>query len=262
MRKILKAVGVSAISRLCYLRDLSATAFTVFLVMWRRETWKRTVRDVLARQILFTGVEASRFVVFIALLIGVSVVVQAQLWLNRVGQSALLGPILVAVLIRELGPLLVNFIVIGRSGTAIATELGSMSVSGEVRLLDSLGLDPMIYLVWPRVVGVTVSVFCLSVLFVAFSFVSGFVSGLFLGGGQESPLVFVRSVFKAITPADVTNFIAKSFFPGVLTGTICCLEGLSASSRHEIPIFATRAVVKSVTALFLTMAVISVLTYA
>src|SRR3712207_9576670 len=65
-------------------------------------SWRRTVRDVLARQVLYSGVEATPFTVVVAFLVGVSIVVQVQLWVRKVGQSQLIGPLLVAVVIREL----------------------------------------------------------------------------------------------------------------------------------------------------------------
>jgi len=224
-------------------------------------TWSRTVRNVLARQILFTGYDAVKFISLVALMAGISVVVQAQVWLTQFGQTALLGPILVMVIMRELGPLLANFVVIGRSGTAIATELGNMNVAGEVKVLDALGLDPFIYLVIPRVLGVMLSVFCLTVIFVFVSFVSGYLFSQALGKAGD-PVMFVESVSRAVRPADVLNFFAKTLVPGLLTGAICCVEGLSVDvAETAVPQAATRAVVRSITALFITSALVSVLTY-
>ncbi len=255
-------IGSYLISKWRYLRHLAAVTAAVLMLTFRGEVRRRTVRDVLARQILFTGFEAIRFISLLALLIGLSVVVQTQVWLTRVGQTELLGPVLVMVIVRELGPLLVNFIVIGRSGTAIAIELGNMNVSGEVRVLDSQGLDPLVYLVWPRVLGVAVSVFCLTIVFIVVSFISGYLSGLVMGANPASPGLFIESVFKAVQPADVFNLIAKTLVPGLLTGVICCTEGLSVQAAiTEVPQASTRAVVRSVTALFLASALVSVFTY-
>jgi len=200
---------------------------------------------------------------FIAFLMGVSVVAQAQLWLTRVGQKALLGDILVMIVIREAAPLLTNFVVIGRSGTAIATELASMRVSGEVHLLEQLGIDQFIYLVVPRVFGVMVSVFCLTVIFVVVSFTSGYITGLAMGVETGHPAVFIRSVFQALTPAGFLNVAAKTLLPGLTTGALCCFEGLSIrGAATEVPQAGTRAVVYSVAVLFLVSAGVSVFTYA
>lgn len=259
---ILVLPGRYFLARWRFLRYLAAVTATVAAVCFKRGTFRTTVRNVLARQVLFTGFEAIGFVSLLAFLVGIAVVVQAQVWLVRAGQAALLGPLLVMVIVREIGPLLVNFVVIGRSGTAIATELGNMNVSGEVRLLDSLGLDPLIYLVVPRVLGVMISVFCLTILFITVSFGSGYISGVLLGASTASWQFFARSVLGAIQPEDIFNLLAKTLIPGLLTGVICSVEGLGVSRAiTEVPQAATRAVVRSVTALFLTSVIISVFTY-
>lgn len=262
MSNWLGRMGEGVNSKLRVHSDTAAIVWTVLTLAFRRTTWRRTVRAVLARQILFTGYEATRFIAMVAFMVGISVVVQMQVWLARVGQTGLLGPVLVMVVIRELGPLLVNFIVIGRSGAAIATELGNMKSTGEVDVLDAQGLDPFIYLVVPRVIGVAVSVFCLTIIFIIFSFLSGYLSGLLLGANPGQFVLFVESVFRALSPADVVNLLVKTFVPGALTGAICCMEGLSAGySMTEVPQVTTRSVVRSVGALFVVSAVMSVLTY-
>ncbi|NCC52057.1 MAG: ABC transporter permease [Spartobacteria bacterium] len=255
-------LGRGVITKWRQLRGLVALLVTVAWLALHPRYWRATVRDVLVRQVLFTGVEAVRFISLIALLVGMSIVLQAQLWLTKFGQSALLGPLLVAVIIREVGPLLTNFVVIGRSGAAIAAELGNMRVSGEVRVLDAQGLDPLPYLVLPRVVGMGISVFCLTLVFIGVSLFSGYVSGMLLGVTTVSPGMFTTSVFKAVSPSDVVNVIAKTLIPGMLTGAICCQEGLSVErSITEVPQATTRGLVRSVMALFITSALVSLLTY-
>ncbi len=244
------------------LSRLFAVAWTVLSAAVQPRFWPLPVRNVLARQILFTGYEATRFMSMIAVLVGVAVVVQTQVALAKVGQSGLLGPILVMVIVRELGPLLTNFVVIGRSGTAMTTELANMKVNGEVDVLDAQGLDPFLYLVLPRALGAAISIFCLTVIFIAVSFVSGFLMGLLVGANTGNPELFVRSVFGALTPADVFNLLVKSFVPGLLMGSICCMEGLGVGGAvTEVPQAATRAVVRSTAALFITSALVSLVTY-
>src|SRR5690349_18169115 len=116
---ILEETGRWTIARMRRFNYLTAVLSCTLFYALNPRTWRRPVRSVFVRQILFTGVEATGFTSRIALLVGVSVVVQAQLWLGKVGQTQYLGPILVAVIIRELGPLLANLIVILRSGNAI-----------------------------------------------------------------------------------------------------------------------------------------------
>jgi phospholipid/cholesterol/gamma-HCH transport system permease protein len=258
----LARIGEAALSKTRQVSYLVSVVWGVLVAAARTASWPRTTRNVLARQILFTGIEATRFVSLLAFMVGISVVVQTQLWLGKVGQSALLGPVLVMVIVREVGPLLVNFVVIGRSGTAMATELGNMRIAGEVHVLDAQGLDPFVYLVMPRVLGAAVSIFCLTVIFIVVSLVSGYLSGLLLGANTGAPGLFAASVFKAVQPADVFNLLAKTLIPGLVTGAICSTEGLSVSTAvTEVPQAATRAVVRSTAALFVVSAVISLVTY-
>lgn len=239
-----------------------AVAWTALVMAAQPRRWPKPVRNVLARQILFTGFEAWRFMSLIALLVGIAVVVQAQVLLKTFGQTAHLGTVLVMVIVREIGPLLTNFVVLGRSGNAMATEMANMKFSGEVHALDAQGIDPFLYLVLPRVIGAGISSFCLTVIFIVSSFASGYVSGALLGANAGDPEFFLKSVFSALSPADVFNFVAKSFIPGVLMGSICCIEGLSVGhSITEVPQATSRAVVRSTAALFITSAVVSVMTY-
>jgi phospholipid/cholesterol/gamma-HCH transport system permease protein len=99
------------------------------------------------------GVEPIGFVCAVAVFVGISVVVQLAFWTGEAGQSQLLGPLLVAVVARELGPILTNVVVIVRSSSAMATELGVLKINGEVQALEARGCDPFLHLVLPRVLG-------------------------------------------------------------------------------------------------------------
>ena len=96
-------------------------------------------------QVMFTGVQALSLVSVIGLLIGASIIIQTNMMVPADGE--LIGRVLVAVVLRELAPLITAIVVAGRSGTAIATELGNMKVNSEVLALSSLGVDPLRYVV-------------------------------------------------------------------------------------------------------------------
>ncbi len=231
-------------------------------LMVQRQAWPRTVREQIGKQILFTGYEALGLTLLIATAVGVSVVAQGQLWLARFGQSEMLGPLLIAVIFREAGPLLVNFLVIARSGTAIVTELATMRVHRQVRVLDMQGIDPMIYLVMPRIIGMAVSILSLTIFFIAFSLVVGFLFGLTLEIGTRDAVAFIESVLKPIQVRDILSLVAKTVVPGLVTGVICCVEGLSISGlATEVPQAATHAVVRSIAALLVISAVVSILSF-
>ena len=255
-------IGAGVVARAGRAARTAAVVWAVAARAVRPRIWTAPLRNVLARQVLFTGFEATGFVSLIAVIVGVLVVVQAQYWLTRLGQSGLIGPILTAVVLRELGPLLTNFVVIARSGTAIATELANMKIHGEVRALDAMGVDPFIYLVVPRVLGVAASTFCLTIIFLAVTFIGGFACMWVIELGDIDMGLFFGNIIGAVTVTDVFSLLAKSILPGLLTGAICCDEALAVgAAATEVPIAATRGVIRSVATLFVTSLLISLMAY-
>ncbi len=204
---------------------------------------RRVVRRVLLSQILYTGFQAVGLVSAIGALLGATIVIQTELMVPS-ADSALIGKILVAVVLRELAPLLTAIVVAGRSGTAIATELGNMQVNREIHALSSLGIDPYRFIVLPRLVSAAVSVVVLMVYFAAVAFVSTAGLGLAVSSaGSESLLAGVRA---ALTPYDLGLFLVKGLGLGTLVGWLSCHYGLGVkSSPTEVPQMASHAVVMS-----------------
>ena len=209
-QKTLAGTGGFVVEQWHATRHLAAVLATTLFLSAQPRRWRRTVHGVFARQILFSGVESIRFILILAVLVGISVVVQLDVWTGKIGQSQALGKLLVVVVARELAPLLANLVLIVRSGSAIATELGLMKVGGEVRLLEAQGIDPLSFLVMPRVLAVAVSAFCLTVIFILVAFVSGYFFGAFARHANMDPAVFMNGVFKAVHPFDGFSIIASN----------------------------------------------------
>jgi len=243
-------------------RYLVGIIWQVLMLGVKPRCWTRAVRTEFYRQMLSTGIGSIGFVFYVACAVGISFVAQALVWLQIIGQSASLGPLFVTVLIREAVPLLTNLLVIARSGTALTTELANMKITGEVRVLDAQGIDPFAYLVMPRVLCLTVSVFFLSVLFVVVSFASGYLGSLLLSSNISDPRTFMDSILFAVRPLDLVNFLAKSVLPALFTGAICCAGGLSAGvSLTDVPQATKRVLGRSVRVLFGITVLVSLLTY-
>jgi phospholipid/cholesterol/gamma-HCH transport system permease protein len=158
--------------------------------------------------------------------------------------STLIGKILIAVVLRELAPLGTAIVVAGRSGTAIATELGNMKVSSEILALTSLGIDPPRFIVMPRLIATVVSVTALMVYFAAITLVGTAAVGVLLSdiglGALQSGLA------GALTPYDFVLFLVKGVGLGTIVGWLSCHYGLEVkSSPTEVPQMASRAVVMS-----------------
>lgn len=193
------------------------------------------------RQVFFTGFEALPLVSVIAAMVGVTIVMQMQL-MGAELPGEIVGRIIVATVLRELAPLTTTVIVASRSGTAIATELGNMRVGAEIVALQSLGIDPMRFIVWPRIVGTVVSVLVLTVYFGMVAILSGYLMDSWLGGSTFAAL---QSGFsEALVPLDALLFLTKCSGLGLLIGWLSCHYGLEVRvSPTEVPQKASQAVV-------------------
>lgn len=244
------------------LRLTAAVIGTVLCVGVQPRSWVRAVRQAFARQILLIRVEPLWFVGALAVFVGISVVVQLTFWIGEAGQSRLLGPLLVAVVARELGPLLINLIVIVRSGSAMTTELGVLTISEEVHTMEAQGNDPFLHLVFPRVLGMAVAIFCLTIVFIIVAFASGHLFAAWMGKGSGDLVLFLDTVTGALQPKDVFNILAKCLVPALFASTCCCIGGLGIGrSVADIPRATQRALTRSVAGLFVISAVVSLLTY-
>lgn len=244
------------------LRHTAAVIGTVFGVcVWPRH-WTHTVRKAFVLQILSIGVEPFWFVSAVAMFVGISAVVQLTFWVGEAGQSQLLGPLLVAVIARELGPVLINLVVIVRSGSAMTTELGVLTINGGVRELEAQGGDPFLQIVMPRVLGAAIGTFCLTIVFILVAFASGFLFAAWTGQGGHDLFLFADTVSSAVQPRDILNILAKSILPALFASASCCIGGLGVSgSVTKIPRATQRALTRSIAGLFVISFVISLLTY-
>jgi phospholipid/cholesterol/gamma-HCH transport system permease protein len=220
----------------------------------------RTNLNVLFKQVLFTGVDALPLIAIVALAIGGISIIQSLTFLPRFGGESFIGNILITVIVRELGPLLTGFIVIGRSGTAITTEIGNMVVSHEIEALESMGIDPVRYIVLPRIFGMTASLVSLNIYFDIFAILGGFfVSKLVL---VTSFIPFLHRLLESVVLSDLTISLLKGFIFGILISLTSSYRGFSVkTSSTEVPQMTTKGVVNSITALFLADGLITFIYY-
>jgi phospholipid/cholesterol/gamma-HCH transport system permease protein len=229
--------GFAEIWALCgTLRDAVAADFAPGIAA------RKLTHAIMLTQVMFTGVQALSLVSIIGLLIGASIIIQTNMMVPADGE--LIGRVLVAVVLRELAPLITAIVVAGRSGTAIATELGNMKVNAEVLALSSLGVDPLRYIVLPRMVGCVVSVVALMIYFSIVSLSAAFAIGIVSSGASLSS--FQQGVSGSVMPHDLALFFVKGIGLGTIVGWLSCHFGLEVkSSPTEVPQMASRAVVMS-----------------
>lgn len=205
----------------------------------------RTIFGVVSAQIYFTGWQAIPLITVLALGAGGVVILQSSSNLNLLGGTEMIGKLLVMIIVRELGPLITALVVVARSGTAVASEVGNMRANREIEALESMGINPLSYIVFPRLVGGVISVISLAIYFILIAIFGGFLVTRMLHDIQLS--FFAESLARAIAFEDVWLFLLKNLFSGMIIFVVSCYQGLSVQrSPTEVPIVTTQAVVKSI----------------
>jgi phospholipid/cholesterol/gamma-HCH transport system permease protein len=241
---------------------VSAVVGAVLLASLTRKAWSKGQRALLLRQLSLMAVEPLFFVCAVATLVGGTVLVQVSYWVGETGQSQMLGPLTVTIIARELAPVLINFIVIVRSGSAMATELGVQKLNGGFAEMEASGIDPFFEIAAPRVLGMAISTLCLTFVFTIVALISGFAVAAFLGIGSSNIFLFADSMSRAIQLHEVFNILAKSVLPALFAAACCCIGGLGvAGSVGALPLATQRALTRSIAGLFIICSAVSVLHY-
>jgi len=134
-------------------------------------------------------------------------------------------------MVRELGPMLTGVVMAGFAGASIAAELGTMRVNEEISALESIGLNPVGYLVVPRLLATMIMVPCLTILADLVGIMGGFVIGTGLLGINYT-LWFNRSI-EFLVYKDIYTGTIKSLFFAIIVALISCYEGFRVEGGPE-----------------------------
>jgi phospholipid/cholesterol/gamma-HCH transport system permease protein len=226
----------------------------------RPTSWRRPVRAEFFRFMDLAGVQNVPAVVVAGVLVGISLVAQGMYWLDRLGEQDFVFTVIAVVMIREIAPLVVGLLALGRGGLLILDELSELRRDGQCRALDVQGIDSFLTLVMPRVLALALSVFCLTMILLVVAFASGYLTGGLLGAARRTPVEFVAETFATIGSAGYAVLPLKTLGIGLAIGIVCCLTALE--QRREPG--AERALMavgfmRSVLAVFLVSGLVSVL---
>ena len=205
------------------------------------------------------GVAAFPVVTFVGFLTGLIIAFAAAQPLKLLGAEAFVADTIGIIVLRELGPLMTAIVVAGRSGPALAAELGMMKVNEELNALETMGLDPVRFLVVQRVVALTL----LSPVLTAYAMAVGVLGGVIVMITLGFPVSVTWSQLQgAVGAHDVLVGLSKGFVFGNLVAGFSCLRGLQARlGPTAVGEATTRAVVSSILAVFVADGIFAVLTY-
>ncbi len=222
-------------------------ALGVILRKWN--VARNTIRPLIYRETARAGIKLLPMFAFVALALGFLTIGQVMAALTNYGAAGAiqyLGNIMVIVIVRELGPLLAAVLVLARVGTANVIELGNARALGDVEALEAMGVDPVHYLVAPRVIGMTFGVFALTVYLILGTLVSGYLFA-FLQEVPLTPSQYFLQLADSLTTMDFAVVAFKSLVFGFFIAIVTCYHGLAQPLRlEEVSRVAVRAVTQGI----------------
>lgn len=243
-------LGRKTIGSVLYATDLTYFVLqSLKAIRERRKLDNAATARSLNAQIIFGGLDALPVVTLLALAVGVTITMQILALGDALSSTGDVIHLLSSVVGMELGSLLTAIILIGRSGSAIAVDLGNMKLHGEVEALELLGIDLMDFFVAPRVLGTAISQLVLATWFAWLALYGGVVlAGLFVSSRNFE---YLAPLAQSITPMMVLAYTGKNLLFGLIVAGTACFHALRVGdSPTEVPQQTQRAIATSLVLIF------------
>lgn len=183
------------------------------------------------QQIYFIGMKSLFVICLTGAFTGMVLGIQGYYALVKYGSTGALGSAVALSLVREMGPVMTAIMVIARAGSAIAAEIGIMRISEQIDALETMDINPIRFLVSPRIAAALVSFPLLTALFDVVGIFGGYVTGSVLLG--TNPGLYFSRVESSVAMPDVLGGFLKSIVFAVVVVTICCYQGYYTHTRTE-----------------------------
>ena len=242
-------IGRALLRFVITLQTIGAFGLITLGVMFRRGRLAHgVIRPLVFQELARSGLRLLPMTLFVAMALGLVVIGQTVSLLTSVGANEFLGTVMVTAVVRELGPLFTALLMLTRVGTVHVIELGTARALGEVEALESMTIDPIHYLVVPRVMGMAIGSFVLTVHLILGAVVSGYVWAFV----QDVPLTpgdYFRQLASALRGLDFALLAAKSCLFGTIIALVTCCHGLSQQlNLNDVSRVTLRAVAHSIVA--------------
>lgn len=244
--ELVSQIGGSVTNSLAYFGSLASlsgrAAYYTFVGPFRGKP-VRLQRAV--SQAMDVGVRALPILSLITFFIGLILALQAAYELRRFGATNYVSTAVALSMTRELGPLITAIVVIGRSGSAFAAEIGTMKVTEEIDALETMAISPVHFLVTPKFVAMVIMLPCLTIWANAMGIMGGSLFGVTQAGFTF--VRYIRSSVDSLFMRDIVTGLIKSVMFGITITAVGCQEGLSTGAGAEqVGHSTTRAVVVSI----------------
>jgi phospholipid/cholesterol/gamma-HCH transport system permease protein len=209
--------------------DLGAMAiffFRSFFMIFRL----KAIPDIIA-QVYFIGAKSAQIVLLVGFFTGMVLGLQLYFVLVKFGSVGVLGTAIALTLIREMGPVLAAIMITARAGSAMTAEIGIQRISEQIDALSTMRIDPLGYMISPRIAAAIISFPILTTFFDLIGIIGAWFSGCLLLG-VNSGTYFYR-VVASTQIDDIMGGYYKSIVFGLLVVTICCFQGFFTHMRTD-----------------------------
>src|SRR6202163_1381399 len=182
-------------------------------------------------QAMDVGGRALPILSLITFFIGLILALQAAYELRKFGALNLVATAVAVSMTRELGPLITAIVVIGRSGSAFAAEIGTMKVTEEIDALETMAISPIHFLVTPKFLAMMVMLPCLTIWANSMGILGGALFGVTQANFTWAR--YIQASIDALFLRDITTGLIKSVMFGITITAVGCLEGLSTGAGAE-----------------------------
>jgi len=185
----------------------------------------------IVHQIYYIGARSTMIIMLVGLFTGMVLGLQSYHALVKVGAEGALGTLVALSLIRELGPVLTAIMITARAGSAITAEIGIQRISEQIDALDTMRIDPLRFLVSPKIAAAVISFPMLTALFDLIGILGSYVSGVLLMGANAGTYFYRVQI--SVEMSDVTEGFIKAIVFAVIVVTVCCYQGYFAHMRSD-----------------------------
>lgn len=185
---------------------------------YKPRLWIRQAREI--------GADSLFLVALIGIFTGMVMGLQGEFTLRKFGSEGALGTVVALSLVRELGPVLTALMVTARAGSAMAAELGAMQVTEQIDALTVMAIDPIQYLVSPRILAGVLSFPLLTAIFDVIGIFGGYAVGVGLMGAPAA--AYYNGIASSLSSSDIAGGIYKSLVFGLIVVWVSCYKGYHA----------------------------------
>jgi len=211
------------------INNMGAAAIFLFLAVLMIFRPKQVPK--IAQQVYYIGARSTTIIMLVGFFTGMVLGLQSYHALVKFGAEGSLGTLVVLSLVRELGPVLTAIMITARAGSAITAEIGIQRISEQIDALDTMRIDPLRYLISPRIAAALISFPLLTALFDLIGIMGGYLSGVVLLGVNAG--TYFYRVQASVELKDVTDGFIKALVFAVIVATVCCYQGYFAHLRKD-----------------------------